>query len=1314
MAYTRRFTTPSSGSFNITTALQTPEFQQYLLSQAGQEPEKKKAGFFDRLFRLMDTFTWTDEAYDAKRLGLTGGQALGRYLMDIPKTLNVLNPWATKEDLQKDLGKGKEFAKLQGMSNPGLSGFLMDVLDPSLLVSGVVKSAVGAGSKGLSTVGKEFVEKGAKELGEEIAKKGTKEASEKVLSYVGKELGENAAKSAAARVATGEGIESILTDVVKTFGDDAFKNLTQPGLKIAGKMVLPGKNAGRLGRFIENPLVGGAEGAWTGLGRLPGGKTIQGVGTQAVEPFRELLSFGRAAEKAGAKPLAQKLRLGKRSAQLTGEEKLFSQLGQAISEGGGAIGDSNTQDLIEIVGGLYERQPKNFMTDLVGQGVLNRKQADKILKAFVNKGDDLSMLNMKLMQLSQNAPNYQKAARDAVSSFVRTKNAKYELLDAFKKGVFGDNKAVLQKFDEFVKMAQNAPIKEGFDPDIFKADVDEIINLIKSSGTNLTPGQVEASTAWLEAIKTNADMGNIYKDLNRSWTGLGYTPHLIEGKDIVKTAKKRTYKTIGEAQEAGKVISSSPENVVKSLYSAYKDQAMAIQEHAAHTDFVSRIREGLMPDVAKVIKEGDEIPEGFVSLATDSGTGLFNGPMYKDIVFSEETAKVMKNLNSVLYGNKTTQSQLGKMFEKVSGIWRGMQTGANVPGVKIKGIKFPLFPAFHIRNKTNNILESMIRGEMGFSDVVKYQKDAADIGNYLTGLLDPSKDVTELGQKLIDGRKIEDIVKEVKASGILGGGSHIDEATELLSSTPSKGMLGKIQESLLPSDKVTRASALLDEGGDSFITKASDFIPDEITPEEAARMARAMKMSASSSQKAAGQSVEELGGKLVGTGLGIDHADDRIDAIETLLRGDRTPDGLSELQKILKELKGANPQDAAQVEIAVKAYADELAAKMFGGAPEVTQEVVEKGAKEGVKDLSKDLSKIVKEEDLGRVIENGDRIALYLFHRNQGKTMEEARDIVAKVLFDYSELTPFERSTLRPLASFYTWTKKNIEGYAKLLNEDPTRLKMVSKLMEGIKNGGNLSEEERAALPDWMQESLAIYTGRQGNSLGFLTGLGSSMDAIAGLAGEGGADTGMNILGMMNPVLSLPLQATLDQNFFKGKPISEDTTGYQYQNMPDPIKELLGFREEKYFGSDGQINTTYKVDPWKKFWLEGVIGRLMTSSGKISNIAAGDEDVYGVLNLLTGVRYQQRDMDWEVEQRRRELQEELDKQLVEAGLATPKSGVYMNKSAYLNYPSLKGSLKSEFGYNPKEQSVSDKLKASEEKSKDQAYIEQLINQVQTN
>ncbi len=63
---------------------------------------------------------------------------------------------------------------------------------------------------------------------------------------------------------------------------------------------------------------------------------------------------------------------------------------------------------------------------------------------------------------------------------------------------------------------------------------------------------------------------------------------------------------------------------------------------------------------------------------------------------------------------------------------------------------------------------------------------------------------------------------------------------------------------------------------------------------------------------------------------------------------------------------------------------------------------------------------------VGTAIEDNARIAVFIDQLKKGATPTEASRQVRKYLFDYSDLTPFERDVMKRIRPFYTWTRKNL------------------------------------------------------------------------------------------------------------------------------------------------------------------------------------------------------------------------------------------------------------------------------------------------
>lgn len=90
---------------------------------------------------------------------------------------------------------------------------------------------------------------------------------------------------------------------------------------------------------------------------------------------------------------------------------------------------------------------------------------------------------------------------------------------------------------------------------------------------------------------------------------------------------------------------------------------------------------------------------------------------------------------------------------------------------------------------------------------------------------------------------------------------------------------------------------------------------------------------------------------------------------------------------------------------------------------------------------------------IGTVVENNARLAHYLSKKSEGLTVEQAARSVKKYLFDYTDLTDFERNILKRAIPFYTWTRKNLPLQLEALIKQPQKVALPVKIINQIESG---------------------------------------------------------------------------------------------------------------------------------------------------------------------------------------------------------------------------------------------------------------------
>lgn len=108
----------------------------------------------------------------------------------------------------------------------------------------------------------------------------------------------------------------------------------------------------------------------------------------------------------------------------------------------------------------------------------------------------------------------------------------------------------------------------------------------------------------------------------------------------------------------------------------------------------------------------------------------------------------------------------------------------------------------------------------------------------------------------------------------------------------------------------------------------------------------------------------------------------------------------------------------------------------------------------------------------GMLIEDNARIAVFLNQIDNGKSFKEASQAVRKYMFDYSELTDFEKNVMRRAWPFYTWSRKNIPLQIHGLLNQPRKYQIYGKGMRAFEQP-ETSQEERLK-PKYFEEMLYV------------------------------------------------------------------------------------------------------------------------------------------------------------------------------------------------------------------------------------------------
>lgn len=242
---------------------------------------------------------------------------------------------------------------------------------------------------------------------------------------------------------------------------------------------------------------------------------------------------------------------------------------------------------------------------------------------------------------------------------------------------------------------------------------------------------------------------------------------------------------------------------------------------------------------------------------------------------------------------------------------------------------------------------------------------------------------------------------------------------------------------------------------------------------------------------------------------------------------------------------------------------------------------------------------------VGNAVENHARMAHFIDKLKKGYNPADAASSVKKVLFDYGDLTEFEKKVMRDKGVFfYTFMRKNLPLQLKTLATDPGKQAVFSHIMGGTPEiRGN-----EAQYPDWWRERLVsrplgfnVGEGKEVRIAGMGTPIEEAFGSFAG-PGYSAVDSISRIaqrqFSKLSPIVTTPVEAVTGKDLYYGKDIAD--TGYApkwTEKLPRVVKKPLGIKTVQ--AKDGD---TYNIMNPRARWAisKSPLSRTWSSSAMLS------------------------------------------------------------------------------------------------------------------
>ena len=248
-------------------------------------------------------------------------------------------------------------------------------------------------------------------------------------------------------------------------------------------------------------------------------------------------------------------------------------------------------------------------------------------------------------------------------------------------------------------------------------------------------------------------------------------------------------------------------------------------------------------------------------------------------------------------------------------------------------------------------------------------------------------------------------------------------------------------------------------------------------------------------------------------------------------------------------------------------------------------------------------------------------------------------------LFDYQNLSNFEKTVMRRLVPFYTFSRKNLELQAKALLTTPGRTAaQVTAVRDlgDVMSGASLSEEEYNSMPQWMRNGLSIVIDRKKSNVEFFQ-LGLPIEQVFNQMEPN------QMLSSISPILKVPLEHATGHNFFMGKPLSQVTDASGFVHAPKILQNFIGFTRVEGKRADGSKfteNIAMRPERMNLILNMPLFSRTLSSLKQMDSSDVSKQ--IRALQFFTGIKPFTRDLEVEAIRREAELKKKLEEILTRA------------------------------------------------------------------
>ena len=238
----------------------------------------------------------------------------------------------------------------------------------------------------------------------------------------------------------------------------------------------------------------------------------------------------------------------------------------------------------------------------------------------------------------------------------------------------------------------------------------------------------------------------------------------------------------------------------------------------------------------------------------------------------------------------------------------------------------------------------------------------------------------------------------------------------------------------------------------------------------------------------------------------------------------------------------------------------------------------------------------------GKTMENNARLALFIDGIEKGiikaskggksidpkmarRILDESATNVRKSLFDYADLSQFEKQWMKRIIPFYTWTRKNIPAQLMAAVRHPDRTQKLNILVNAMQKG--VDRIDSNDIDQWIKGQFPIFLNSKESegTYTFLTALSYLPTAELNRVFKNPKEYMGDAWAMTSPLIKMPLEIWRNYDSFRKQPIDVlqwESTGKDWTAGEGAFRSVPGLKgSETFLGM--------KVTPLQRHMLQSLV-----------------------------------------------------------------------------------------------------------------------------